>query len=374
MFKDKNSIYPSKIEKLLAQCKFVIFVLKVMIRNYLKYIVIGIFFIIGIALFWKGITYFVPPEIKKPQYKNVKGTSILIPKGTSSKVVLDSLEQKDIIQNRFWARIIMKVFGFDKRIKAGLFFLPDTLNTYQTLYYLTKAPQQLVKITIPEGLTYKRIALLFSEKFPLKKERFLQLCTDTLFLKKLGVNASTIEGYLHPETYYFPFNVVSEEVLKKLVHEQLKIFEIDSIKKRLQELGWSKHQILTMASIVEGEAIFDEEKPLIASVYWNRLRKGWRLQADPTIQYLISDGPRRLTYKDLKIDSPYNTYMYKGLPPGPINNPGTASILAVLFPAQTTYYYFVAKGDGKHHFSSTLREHNNWKRKFNRIRKKVYGY
>ncbi len=131
------------------------------------------------------------------------------------------------------------------------------------------------------------------------------------------------------------------------------------------------HDILTLASIVEGEAILDKERPVIASVYYNRLSRGIRLQADPTIQFIIKGPPRRLLLKDLEIDSPYNTYKYKGLPPGPINNPGKLSILAAVFPAQTKYLFFVARGDGSHIFSRTAKEHARAKRKFDKVRRQV---
>jgi UPF0755 protein len=145
----------------------------------------------------------------------------------------------------------------------------------------------------------------------------------------------------------------------------------DDMRNRITELGFSELQLITLASIIEGEAIYDEERKNISSVYHNRLNKGMRLQADPTIQYIIKDGPRRLLNKDLNIESPYNTYLNEGLPIGPINNPGLKSILAALYPAESEYIYFVAKGDGYHTFSRTQKEHNFAKRKLNRLRKKV---
>ena len=177
-----------------------------------------------------------------------------------------------------------------------------------------------------------------------------------------------------PDTYVFAEGISEEQVMRFLIEQTLNIFKSDSVQKRMKELGLTRHQVLTLASIVEGEAMIDEERPLIASVYLNRLKIGMKLQADPTIQFLLPDGPRRLTYKDLQIDSPYNTYLYRGLPPGPINNPSKASILATLFAAKTNYLYFVARGDGSHVFTKTAHEHLKAKRKLNKLRKKVYGY
>ena len=141
--------------------------------------------------------------------------------------------------------------------------------------------------------------------------------------------------------------------------------------RKLNEMSFTPHQVLTLASIIEGEALLDEERPVIASLYHNRLKRGMKLQADPTIQYIIKGPPRRLLIKDLKIDSPYNTYIYKGLPPGPINNPGEASIRATIFPADTNYLYMVAVGDGSHTFSRTLSEHNKAKEAFDKVRREV---
>jgi UPF0755 protein len=144
----------------------------------------------------------------------------------------------------------------------------------------------------------------------------------------------------------------------------------DSLRDRAQVLGMNEIEVITLASIIEGEALYDKERPIIAGVYHNRLQKGMKLQADPTIQYIIDDGPRRLLKKDLMIESPYNTYLNKGLPPGPINNPGKKSILAALFPLKNDYLFFVARGDGYHTFTKTEQEHNQAKRKFNKMRKK----
>ena len=172
-----------------------------------------------------------------------------------------------------------------------------------------------------------------------------------------------------PDTYVFAEGISEEQVMRFLIEQTLNIFKSDSVQKRMKELGLTRHQVLTLASIVEGEAMIDEERPLIASVYLNRLKIGMKLQADPTIQFLLPDGPRRLTYKDLQIDSPYNTYKYKGLPPGPINSPGYAAIEAALNPDKTNYLYFVADVDGRHIFSRTLREHNREKTRIKKTRR-----
>ncbi len=161
-----------------------------------------------------------------------------------------------------------------------------------------------------------------------------------------------------------------KRIISFLVKRCLDIFTPE-VMARIDSMKMSVHEILTLASIIEGEAIFDEERAVISSVYHNRLRRRIKLQADPTIQYILTGPPRRLLYKDLEIDSPYNTYKYYGLPPGPISNPGKNSILAAIFPASTNYIYFVAKGDGKHTFSRTAAEHSRAKAEFNKVRREV---
>jgi UPF0755 protein len=187
----------------------------------------------------------------------------------------------------------------------------------------------------------------------------------------MGVQANSLEGYLYPDTYFFTYGVQAPEVLRTLVGHFWKVYN-DSLKARTEELGWTVHQVVTLASIVEGEARVDSERALISAVYHNRLKRGMLLQASPTVQFLLPDGPRRLLKRDLEIDSPYNTYRYPGLPPGPINNPGRKSLLAALWPAPVRYLYFVANGDGTHTFSYTLAQHLRAKRKLDRIRREYY--
>jgi len=163
----------------------------------------------------------------------------------------------------------------------------------------------------------------------------------------------------------------TQKIFWKKWSRNIKILCQKSDENRARELGLKELEIITLASIIEGEALYDVERPIISGVYHNRLQKRMKLQADPTIQYIIKDGPRRLLNKDLKIKSPYNTYLNKGLPPGPINNPGKESIIAALFPNENEYLYFVARGDGFHKFSKTEKEHLIAKKKFQKIRRQV---
>ena len=192
----------------------------------------------------------------------------------------------------------------------------------------------------------------------------------TIIINSLKIESESLEGYLYPDTYFFYDGIDEESVIKRLVKE-FQVFWSDSNIAMANNMNFSQHEILTLASIIEGEAIYDSERPVISAVYHNRLKKGMKLQADPTVQYVIKDGPRRLLNKDLRIKSPYNTYLYKGLPPGPINSPGFMSLHAALYPKENDYLYFVAKGDGYHTFSKNEKDHERAKRAFQRVRKKV---
>lgn len=299
---------------------------------------------------------------------------VSIHKGTSFAAFADSLEKKGIINHKGLFILWAKGYRFDRRVPAGVFKIPLGLTSPQLITYFNQTRPEFVSVTIVEGWPTNRILLRLSKRLHLNYGILDSLSRDSLFLRSFGIPAKIITGYLLPDTYVFASGIDEKEVLSFLVHKTLQLFKPDSIRQRLKKLGLNRHQILTLASIVEGEAVLDRERPLIASVYLNRLRIGMRLQADPTIQFILLDGPRRLRYKDLKIDSPYNTYLHKGLPPGPINNPGKKSIFAVLFAPETKYLYFVSKGDGSHFFARTAREHARAKQKLNKLRKKIYGY
>lgn len=194
-------------------------------------------------------------------------------------------------------------------------------------------------------------------------EAFLQAASDPGLIESLGIEGYPFEGYLFPETYNFPKGVTAEQIIKKMVDHFRSVFT-PAWTERAHAMGFTIHQVVTLASIVEKETSKPEERPLIASVFLNRLKRRMRLESDPTVIYGIKDFDGNLTRKDLRTMSPYNTYRIKGLPPGPIANPGRASIEAVLYPSEEPYLYFVSKNDGSHHFSPTLREHNRMVRRY----------
>lgn len=355
----------------LARMAQILFLSYQLLKHFLKQLLSARVVVpLGAALFLLLVWLFrpLPPAYQLAGYAY---RTVLIPRGASLQAIADSLATHGLLKQTNLFLFLGKLTGKDRRIKSGLVEVPVGLPPYALLNYLARARPHLIKVTIPEGVRSEQVAAILARKVGVDSARFMQLVRDSLFARALGVQADNLEGYLLPETYLLPWQPDERELVRMMVRNTLRLFEPDSIQQRLHQLNMSIHQVLTLASIIEGEVMVDSERVLVSSVYHNRLRRGWRLQADPTIQFLLKGKPRRLTYRDLEIDSPYNTYRYSGLPPGPINNPGRRSILAALYPAPTDYLYFVATGDGGHHFSRTQREHLIWKRKFDRIRRQV---
>jgi len=213
------------------------------------------------------------------------------------------------------------------------------------------------RVTIPEGYRASQVAALLEGVLDIDSGEFMELVHDPDVMNALGVTAPSLEGYLHPDTYNFRLDASSLEAINIMVGETMRFMD-PALVARADSMDMTVHQVLTLASIIETEALFNSERPRISAVYHNRLREGWRLEADPTVRYALGTFRRRLYYKDLEVDSPYNTYRYTGLPPGPICNPGNASILAALYPEEDSEdFFFVANGDGTHTFSRTFAEH-----------------
>jgi UPF0755 protein len=253
--------------------------------------------------------------------------------------------------------------GYDKSIKAGDYELSATLTPEQILQRMVQGKVALYKLTIPEGYTMAQIAELISQTTQITSRAFMQKATDAAFAREKGVNANTFEGYLFPETYFFPKNVTPETCISTMVRRFHEVFGPEW-RQRAEALNMSVHQIVTLASMIEKETGAAFERPLIASVFHNRLKRGMRLSSDPTVIYGIQNFNGNLTRKDLETWTPFNTYLIKGLPPGPIANPGRESLEAALYPAETDYLYFVSKKDRTHQFSTTLAEHNRAVRKY----------
>lgn len=316
------------------------------------------YLITGVFVFLLSLFFFL--FFSPNYYSGQKQKEIEIKQGSTLSTVVDSLYKKEIITNKTIFNITAFMFGAERKIKAGKYKIPNGLSYVGLVDLLVDgSPSNQKLITIPEGIWQHKLAGLLSFELPIDSARFMKLSTNRAFLTRVGIVASNLEGYLLPNTYYFYDDATEEEVIRKLKFEMDKLFEDQAVKDQMQRLDMTKHQILTLASIIEGESNIEDEFKTISGVYHNRLKRGMALQADPTIQYLKRNrgSYNRILYKDLEINSPYNTYMHTGLPPGPINNPGKDAVLAAIFPEETDYLFFVADGTGAHKFAKTLSEH-----------------
>ena len=305
-----------------------------------------------------------------PQSNPYERVEINIPKGVSLSQIGNILKEESIISNKRTFTMAVKSLGHEKNIPAGTYVLHNALNNRAIINQLVYGVPSLKSITVLEGWTIYQIANELEKELNISKKTFLRLCNDQRVIKLFNLEGNSLEGYLFPDTYTFAEGVDPYLVLTRMVNEFINNIT-KSMEVQAQELNMSLLEVITLASIIEGEAIYDSERAIISAVYHNRLKRGIKLQADPTIQYIIDDGPRRLLNDDLKIESKYNTYLYKGLPPGPINNPGKESIIAALYPGVNEYLYFVARGDGYHTFSTNEKDHNKAKKKFQEVRRRV---
>jgi len=252
-----------------------------------------------------------------------------------------------------WARLT----GRDHQVHWGEFRIAEPLSPRQLLERLVGPPDSLHAVTIPEGRTAQEVVSLLAAAGLGSEETFQTLLGDPHFLASQGLPPEGAEGYLFPDTYSFPLATPPERVLGIMVHRFHEIFTPE-MAERAERLGLTPHQAVTLASLVEEETARPEERPLVAAVFLNRLKRGMPLQADPTVLYGRQTGDRRLTHADLAHPRPYNTYTTLGLPPTPIANPGRAALEAAVNPAQVPYLYFVARGDGSHEFNVDLVQHN----------------
>ena len=293
---------------------------------------------------------------------------LTIPMGASLSQVADSLVLLGIAESKREVIRSGKMLGVQRMIKTGKYLLKAGSSLYDVFNLITSGEVEPVVITILEGWNSRKIAEELRKEFKIDIQRFDSLLSDSIFIAKLGIDATGLEGYLFPETYHFTYGMSEKMMIGWMVRQFSDKFGTEE-RKRADEMSMTLNEVITLASIIEGESVHDEERPVVSSVYHNRLKKNMRLQADPTIQFLLPDGPRRLSKQDLFIKSPYNTYRHSGLPPGPIGSPGLASIRAALWPAETEYIYFVATGDGYHTFTSTLEDHNRAKQKLQKLRR-----
>ncbi len=288
---------------------------------------------------------------------------IRIEQGDTAEEIAEKLAANDVIRSKLCFILYVKITGIDEDLSYGEYFFSERKTIPGVAKKLKQAQVRLYRITIPEGLTIRQTAEIFADKGFISSDIFVSLCSDSLFAYHLtGHNVQTLEGFLYPETYHIPRNASEEYIISTMVAESFK--QTRSLEFPSQK-GYSFYDTLILASIVEREATFRDEMPLIAGVYHHRLRIGKRLQADPTVAYaLAKEGifRSRIYYVDLEIQSPYNTYRYSGLPPAPICSPSLAAIEAAHNPQDTDYLFFFADRRGRHIFSRTYREHLNKQR------------
>jgi UPF0755 protein len=271
--------------------------------------------------------------------------------------VAADLEVNNYIQHRYAIRLLAKLQKKDTLVMAGEYEFSPAMSPQQILDAMVEGRMILRKITLKEGLTVSEIGPILEEAGITQRALFEQALNDPKLREELKVPGATFEGYLFPETYRIQRNTPPRKVIQTL-RAQLDSKWPEEWNLRLLELQMTKHQILTLASIIEKESGNAEEQPVVASVFHNRLKKGMRLQSDPTVIYGIPNFNGNITKADLQTPTPYNTYVISGLPPGPIANPGFTAIKAALYPAETNYFYFVGNGKGKHIFSENLDQHN----------------
>ena len=281
---------------------------------------------------------------------------VTVPPGASMRVAAESLAKADVIGSATMFRAYAKFRKSDRGIKAGTYLIRRDASWGAVLAALREGRGLVTTVLIPEGWTLAQIEPLLASKLGVDPDSVRAAVTDTALLHRLDIPTANVEGYLFPDTYHFPPGTSARAAVAAMIRRFEQRWKPEW-SARLDTMAVSRHDLLTMASIVEREAKKAEERPVIASVYWNRLRRGMLLQADPTVQYALPQYQSRLLNRHLAVKSPYNTYINKGLPPGPIGAPGVASIEASIYPADVPYLYFVAWPDGHHEFRVRLEEH-----------------
>ena len=315
-----------------------------------EFFIVALFFLL--ILFILFFTFFTPNY-----YKGRGPVKVEVRKGESFSEISNDLYSKGIIPRKTNFKIAAFIYGAERKIKAARYLVPNGLSYLDLIDYLVAGKGDLLKsVSVIPGSSLKLVATEINMDVFTDSTEILKLSKNREFLDSLGVKSSSLLGYILPKRYDIYERSSPNEVLKEL-YSGFQNFMVDSLKLRAKNLGYNVQQIVTMASIIEGETNKESEMPVIAGVYYNRLRSGIKLQADPTVEFARQQQWGRLNYNDLKIKSAYNTYIISGLPPGPINNPDKAAILAALYPDKNKYMYFVADGSGGHRFSSTYQEH-----------------
>jgi UPF0755 protein len=321
---------------------------KLVTTTFSMFILLGIPWVLGFFL-----AFSLPPPPGELAYEIIQ-----IPSGATLHRVSSLLKERSIVESPRLFMLLARWRGVDTQIKPGKYYLSRRMLPNEVLNKLISGDQVRYTITIPEGLTVAQIASLFDGMGLARKEKFIQLATDSAFIASLGMDDQSLEGYLFPDTYRFYWGIGEERVIRRLVQRFNRIYNRE-FKNRADEINLTRREVVTIASIVERETGVRDERPLVSAVLHNRLNKNMRLQCDPCVIYGLENFNGDLTRKELETYTPYNTYLVAGLPPTPIANPGKDSLHAALYPANSDSLYFVAKNDGTHYFSRSLPEHNH---------------
>ncbi len=306
-----------------------------------------------------GIILYPLATPSKKEYAIIK-----IEEGDNLNIISRKLKGARIIQDRIGFKLMVVTFKKSTSLSYGWYKFKIYEDPREILKNLIKGRRLTVKVTIPEGLKINETINAFRrhKDTDINTVELDSLTKDTSFIKKLGINKRTLEGYLFPDTYIFYKGEKAENIIKKMVSSLYAILK-PSQKIKIKSMNFDAYEIITIASMIEREAMIDREKSIIASVIYNRLEKNMPLQIDATILYALGRHKRKVLYKDLRVKSPYNTYRNRGLPPGPIASPGFQSIVSALHPSRTNYLFYVATGKGDHIFSKTYEEHIKAKKK-----------
>lgn len=311
----------------------------------------------------KGMSFLKNPPSPVETYKVIE-----IADGATFREAADLLEREGLITNRFYFRLLGKWTDSEKKIKPGEYALHTAMRPMDVLDYIVRGKILQHQVVIPEGASSRQIGQILQAAGIVSADVFQKGVEDPTLMAEFGIEGESLEGYLFPDTYLFAKRTPHLEVARRMLAQFQSVYD-ETFRKRAIELGMTQREVVTLASIIEKETGSPQERVVISAVFHNRLKKKMRLQSDPTVIFSLADFNGNLTKQHLMVPSPYNTYRFSGLPPGPIANPGKDALYAALFPAQVDYLYFVSKNDGTHFFSKTLREHNNAVNKFQRRRK-----
>ena len=303
-----------------------------------------------ICLLWYLVCLFISPG-----HGSVV-RDISFPPGSGIRKLANELKAGGVIRSSWHFVLMTRLRGAAHRLKAGEYRFSNDMTPDIILRKIVSGDVDYHKFTLPEGYSVYQAAELLEQKGYFRKDVFLEICRDKVLLVRLGISANSAEGYLYPATYNLSRDGSEEQLLEQMIGQFNKSYA--DIQKEKDDLSFTRHEIITLASIIEKEAISADERPLISSVFHNRLRIGMPLQSDPTAVYGVRAFSGRVSKADIQRPSPYNTYLNKGLPPGPIGNPGRDAVQAAMNPAKTEFLYFVARQDGTHQFSRNLDEHN----------------